>query len=187
MIKRTKVKVRQRVAQIRLFKLAGSSSPQLRRTLFSSYVLPLFTWVYTLFPLLTEMQRKDLSRFSYTCLRSVMHCFHVNDTFFSYVFDEKSLEDRCAKYWEKYLHVLADSKDGLLLLEKANLNDSRTNWLKGYFPIKCLRRSKRFIANESILGKAIDWLSSIPAHTSLPAFEIDEIRLLQEFPETFLP
>ena len=155
MIKTTKIKVRQRVAQIRSFKLMGSTSPQLRRVLVSSHVLPLFTWIYPIFPLLTETQREDLSHFYLTCLPRVMYCSYINSTFFSYVFDEKPLEDRCPRYWEKYLSFLADSEDGMLLLEKANLNDFRANWLKGDFSISCLRRSKRFIEDESILATAL--------------------------------
>ena len=39
--------------------------------------------------------------------------------------DEKSLEERCSLYWNKYLAALADSIDGELILEKANLNEFR--------------------------------------------------------------
>ena len=61
MIKKTMLKIRQRLARINSFKLAGMSSVSLRRALFTSYILPLFTWLYPLFPLLTENQSKELS------------------------------------------------------------------------------------------------------------------------------
>lgn len=54
-------KVRQRVSVIKAFELFGCSSPRLRKTLFSSFVLPIFTWIYPIFPLLTAKQQKDLS------------------------------------------------------------------------------------------------------------------------------
>ena len=138
------MKIRQRVSLIRSFKLSGCSSPQLRRAFFMSFVLPLFTWVYPLFPLLTTKQRNDLSHFYFTCFRRVMFALHWNEIIFAYAFNERSLEDRCTLYWEKYLVALADSTDGELLLEKANQNQYRKAWLQNEFPLKGLRRSKRF-------------------------------------------
>jgi hypothetical protein len=105
---------------------------------------------------------------------------------FAFALDEKSLEDRCASYWEKYLVALADSIDGQLLFEKANLNVFRQCWIDGHFSIKCLRRSKRFISNQSIIEKIVSWLASIPSCSSVPAYEIDEIQLLEDFPESFV-
>ena len=99
--------------------------------------------------------------------------------------DEKSLEERCSLYWDKYLVALADSIDGELILEKANLNEFRKAWLHGEFILHGLRRSKRFIECTSILEKALSWLKSVPFSSSLPYFEMEEVQLLQDFPETF--
>jgi hypothetical protein len=88
-------------------------------------------------------------------------------------------------YWNRYLHVLAVSTDGVLLLEKANLAEFRKSWLNKEFSIKGLNRSKRFVPHLSILEKVLTWLSSVPSYSSVPQFDIDDIILLQVFPETF--
>ncbi len=186
MINKTKVKIRQRISLIKSFKLYGSSSPHLRRTLFLSFVLPLFTWIYPIFPLLTEKQQEDLSHFYFSCLRRVLFSLHWNENFFAFVLDERSLVDRCVAYWNRYLVALADSNDGELLLEKANMNEFRKSWLNREYFIKCLRRSKRFIDNKSIIEKVISWLASVPTGPSVPWFDMEEIELLCIFPESFL-
>jgi len=99
--------------------------------------------------------------------------------------NERSLEDRCASYWDKYLVALADSIDGKLILEKSNLNEFRKGWLQGEFSLKGLRRSRRFVECTSILEKALSWLMSVPSSSSIPFFEMEEVQLLQDFPETF--
>jgi hypothetical protein len=62
-----------------------------------------------------------------------MFCLQWNEDFFAFALEEKSLGDRCAaaaaEYWERYLIALADSKDGRLLFEKANLNVLRESWI----------------------------------------------------------
>ena len=60
-IKKTMLKIRQRLARINSFKLESMLWVSLRRALFTSYILPLFTWPYPLFPLLKENQSKELS------------------------------------------------------------------------------------------------------------------------------
>ena len=158
----------------------------LRRVLFSSFVLPLFTWLYPIFPLLSEKQQNDLFHFYFACLRRVLFSFHWNNNFFAFAFDEKSLENRCVVYWNRYLVALADSTDGELLLEKANLKEFRKSWLEREYSIKCLRRSRRFVDNKSILEKVLRWLASVSSGPSSPSFDIDEIELLSFFPESFL-
>jgi hypothetical protein len=96
------------------------------------------------------------------------------------------MEDRCSLYWDKYLVALADSIDGELILENATLNVFRSAWFQGEHPLKGLRRSKRFVESSSILKKVVSWLRSIPYSSSIPNFEMEDILLLQEFPETFL-
>ncbi len=186
MIKKLEVKIRQRISLIKSIKLYDSSSPHLRRMLFSSFVLPLFTWIYPLFPLLTEKQQEDLSHFYFICLRRVFFSLHWNEKFFAFVLIERSLEDRCVAYWNRYLVALADSIDGELLFEKANMNEFRKSWIDSEYSIKCLTRSKRFIDNKSIIEKVVRWLASVPEGSSVPFYDIDEIELLRNFRESFL-
>ncbi|CAF3173490.1 unnamed protein product [Rotaria socialis] len=56
-------KIRQRISLIKSFKIFGCSSSYLRKTLFLSHVLPIFTWIYPIYPLLSENQQNDLSHF----------------------------------------------------------------------------------------------------------------------------
>jgi hypothetical protein len=46
------------------------------------------------------------------------------------------LEDRCLKYWDKYFVALADTTDGELIFEEANLNALREGWLRKEYSIK---------------------------------------------------
>jgi hypothetical protein len=179
-------KVRHRISLIGSFKLFGCTSSTLRKTLFLSFVLPIFTWVFPIYPFLSVKQQKDLSHFYFSSLRRVMFCLQWNEDFFAFALDEKSLEDRCAEYWERYLFALADSTDGRLLFEKANLNFLRESWINKDFSIKCLWRSKRFVSNESVIEKVVRWLNSVPLLSSIPNYELDEIKLLEDFPESFL-
>jgi len=185
LIKHIELKVRKRVSLIRSFKIFGCSSPHLRKTLFYSYVLPIFTWIFPIFPLLTVVQRNKLSHFYYTSLRRTLFCLEWSDSFFSFVIDEPSLEDRCASYWNRYLISLSDSMDGFLLFEKANLSVFRMSWLDKEFPIVGLYRSKRFISQYSVLEKTLKWLSSIPLNSSVPLYELNDLEILKLFPETF--
>ena len=185
LIKNLECKVRKRVALIKSFRLFGCSSPQLRKALFYSHVLPLFTWIYPIYPLFTRKQQEDLSKFYYSSLRRVLFCLEWNESFFSYVLDEISLEDRCLMYWNRYLIFLSNSIDGNLIFEKANLAEFRKSWLDNEFSIARLRRCKRFVSHTSVLEKVLSWLSSIPLNSSVPHFELDEIELLQYFPDSF--
>ncbi|CAF2948356.1 unnamed protein product [Rotaria sp. Silwood2] len=179
-------KVRHRISLIKSFRLFGRTSPTLRKTLFLSFVLPIFTWVYPIFPFLSVKQQSDLSHYYFSSLRRIMFCLHWSENFFAFAMDEKSFEDRCAAYWERYLYALADSTDGMLLFEKANLNVLRQSWINKNFSIKCLRKSKRFVSNESIIETVVSWLNSVPSLSSIPNYEVDEIQLLEDFPESFL-
>lgn len=185
LLKSTISKVRQRVSLIKSFKLFGCTSPLLRKALFLSFVLPLFTWIYPIFPLLSKKQQDDLSYFYSTCLRRVLFCLHWNDSLFSFALDEKMLVDRCARYWNNFFISLSDSTDGNLLFEKANLTEFRKFWMDREFIIRCLRKSKRFVDHRSILERAISWVSSIPDQSSVPFYEIEELSLLEDFASTF--
>ena len=81
---------------------------------------------------------------------------------------------------------LADSTDGVLLFEKAMHNASRQSWIGSEFPIRGLRRSKRFFGNESIISRVLAWTASLPAQTSVPIFDYEEVETLGLFPESFL-
>jgi len=95
------------------------------------------------------------------------------------------LEDRCASYWNRYFVSLSDSIDGSLLLEQVNLSVFRKCWLNKEFPISGLRRSKRFVPHQSLLEKIILWITSVASNSSVPHFEINDLELLQLFPESF--
>ena len=143
------------------------------------------TWIYPICPLLTWKQRNDLSHFYYTSLRRSLFCLEWNNNFFSFVLDELSLEDRCVAYWNRYFLFLSDSIDGKLLLEQANLSVYRSSWLNKDFSIKGLRKSRRYIPYQSIIERALSWISSIPMNSSVPCFEMNELEFLQLFPDTF--
>ena len=155
------IKIRQRISLIQRFKIFGCSSAHLRKTLFMSFVLPLFTWIYPIYPLLSRNQQQDLSHFYYTSLRRVLYCIHWNENLVAFALDEKSLEDRCYSYWVRYLVALSDSIDGELLFEQANLNMFRQLWLDKRTSIKCLRASKRFIPHQSMIEKITNWLAEL--------------------------
>ena len=178
-------KIKQRISLIKSFKVFGSSTPSLRKTLFLSFVLPLFTWIYPIYLLLTLKQQYDLSHGYYSSLRRVLYCSNWNENFFAFALDEKSLEDRRYFYWEKYLLALADSLDGVLLFEKANLNLFRQIWIEKRLSIKCMRTSKRFIPYHSFIEKIVSWMASMPFYSSIPVYASEEIETLRIFPETF--
>jgi hypothetical protein len=65
------MKIRQRLILINSFRFFGKTSLILRRALFSSYILPLFAWLYPVYPLFTDHQRALLNHFYYTCLKRI--------------------------------------------------------------------------------------------------------------------
>ena len=65
------------------------------------------------------------------------------------------MEDRCLKYWDRYVLALSDSKDSELLLEQTNLNPYRKAWVQKEFPVKGLHRSKRYIEHVSVVEKCL--------------------------------
>ena len=150
-----------------------------------AYVLPVFTWLFPLFPLFSIKQQQDLSHFYYPCLKRVIFCQYWNDSFFAFCYNEISLEDRYRKYWDKYLSSLSDSIDGGLLLEQANLNFFREIWLDKDNKIKWIYRSKRFVEHTSVLKRIVRWCSNIPTLDSLPSFAIDDVMVLANFSDTF--
>ena len=185
MIKKTQLKIRQRINMIRAYRFNGSTSYELRRTLFSCFALPLFTWLFAIFPLFTDKQQNDLSHFYYTCLKRISFHMEWQNPFYAFAFNERSLEDRCSAYWDRYFRALAESTDGNLLCEQANFNLYRSMWREGVMSIRGLRRSRRFVGNISVLEKCVSWCSNNATMDSVPCFEEEEIFLLSQFTETF--
>jgi len=136
MIQKTVGKIRQRVNMVNSFRLNGHTSLRLKRALFSCYVLTIFRWLFPIFPLFSEKQRNDLSHFYYTCLKRIYQNLEWTDSFFAFAMSEISFEDRCFRYWERYLNALSETTDGQLILEQANLNLHRTAWLNKQLQIK---------------------------------------------------
>ena len=148
-------------------------------------MLPIFTWIYPIFPLLTRKQQENMSSFYYTSLRRTLNCLEWNEIFFAHLLDELSLEDRCSAYWNRYLVALSNSIDGDLIFEKANLCEFRKSWLNREYSICCLRKSKRFVPYTLILETIVTWLSSIPQKSSVFHYDIQDIELLQSFSDSF--
>lgn len=98
--------------------------------------------------------------------------------------DESTLEDRCLKYWDKYLEELAVSIDGQLLLEQATFNVYRSAWLDKEMSITRVYRSMRFVKYKSVLHRCLHWCASISSKDSTPSFDIEEVSLLIDFPES---
>ncbi|CAF1953358.1 unnamed protein product [Rotaria magnacalcarata] len=188
MVNRFRIRIRQQVSMINSIRFTGTTSPSLRRILFSTFVLPFFTWLFVLFPLFTHAQITDLSHYYYTSLKRIYHCLHWNDLFFSFAYNEKSLEDHVFNYWTKYLKNMANpnSIDGMLLQEQCWLNNIRAQWQQGNLPIKCLRRSKRFVPHIDVLTRSIQWLEEYEgAGDSIFELNSEELELFSEFSETF--
>ena len=136
MIRKTTLKIRERVNMIKRFRLNGFTSPELRKALFMSFVLPLFVWLFPIYPLFTRRQQEELSHLYYTCLKRTSFHLQWSDSFYSFALNEISLEDRVSKYWEKYWNALSHSVDGYLLLEQTNWNMYRSMWERKEYPIK---------------------------------------------------
>ena len=185
MISFQKLKIRQRVAIVRSCRMYGSTSPQFRKTIFSTYVRPLFTWLFGIFPLLTECQKDDLSHFYFVCLKRTIGGQLWNDILFASLFEERSLVNLCNKYWRKYSSALRNSTDGFLLFEQQSLNSIRSQWVDKEFPVKCIYRSKRIVPHTSIIEKCLRWLENSDEN-SIPYIPENELDILVRFPNSFL-
>ena len=154
MINNSLLKIRQRVGMIKSCRIFGTSSVELRRTLLSCYILPEFTGLFAIFPLLIE-EHTHLEHFYDTCLRKVLNCQKWPDEFFEFLFKEPPLVNRCTRYWNKYLQALANSKDGKLLLKPTILSTYRSEWLGGDQRVNSMRTSKRFMNHVTVLEKVL--------------------------------
>ena len=185
MISTTKSRIRQRVAIAMSCRIFGSSSKRLRRILFSTYILPLFTWLFAIFPLFTGCQRDDLSHFYFTCMKRMLGASHWNDFIFSSMFEERSLENLCNKYWCRYRKALNNSVDGSLLFEQFAFNSFRNQWLDGESVVKWVYRSHRLVPHLSIVEQCLHWLED-SVENSIPHIDDDELKSLSLFPQSFL-
>ena len=184
-IGKMKLRIRQQTGLVNSIKFGGASSSVLRRILFSTFVLPFFTWLFALHPLFTDIQRSNLNHFYYTSLKRVYHCLQWEDFFFASAFGERPLDDLCYAYWEKYCKALSNSIDGFLLLEQSSINAFRSDWERQEYRINCLRKSKRFVPHMDVLGLATRWMSQHGTANSLVPIDPDELRCFAEFPGSF--
>jgi hypothetical protein len=184
-IGRACLRIRQQTAQINSIKFCGTSSVKLRRVLFSTFALPLFMWIFALYPLFTENQRLRLNHFYNTSLKRVYRCLWWEDFFFSSAYSERSLDDLCYSYWEKYSKSMATSLDGRLLIEQSFLNTHRGKWVECELSIRCLNRSKRFIQHTDVFGSATKWMVSHGTNDSVILVNEAEYQCFAAWPESF--
>lgn len=178
-------KIRQRVATIKSCRLYGTSSIEFRKVLFSSYVLPLFTWLYGVFPLFTSCQRDELGHFYYSCLRRSLGLYGWNDLMSAVLYQESSLEARCARYWFKFMKHLNASTDGQILFEHHALNLWKELWLDKVIRIKSLHRSKRFRHHRTTIEQCLFWLTNQGCDNT-PSIPDEALQLLRDFPGSFI-
>ena len=140
---------------INSIRIYGMTSLSLRKTLFLTYVLHLFTWLFILVPLLTRKERSYLSYFYYTTLKRMFHCLQLPDTLLVFLLEKQSMKNRCLKHWDRHVVALVDSKGGELLFEQANLNRNRKAWLQKEFSVKGLYQTKRYMQHVSVAEKCL--------------------------------
>ena len=180
-----KLKIRQRVGILRNIHIFGMSSPNLRKILFDSYVRPLFSWLYSIFPLMTENQRDDLSHFYISCLKRTLGLWHWCDTLFATLTGEKFLENRVVNYWNRYIQHLNNSTDGLLFGEQVNFSIFRSLWLDKEMSLPRMYRSKRFVSNSSTVQRCLRWLEQ-NGEDPTPHIPESDLITLKSWPDSFL-
>ncbi len=153
-------------------KFAGAPNAKTRRILFSSFVYQLFAWLFALVPLFTTRQQTDLSHAYYTCVKRVYRCL-------------RSLEMRCIRYWERYGKALSKLEDGQLLLEQLELCTHRQSCLNGHNWIWALRRNRRFINRDSVLGACLGFWTMNKMEDSIPVIIQDELDSFAIFSESY--
>ena len=185
-IKRTMLKVRQKVGMINSVQISGSSFPWFRNALFLSYVLPRFMWLFLLVPIFTDQQQRKLNKFYLICLKGVLRGLHWQNNLFSDMYNELLLDDRCLKYWNKNLLALSNSIDRKVILEQANLNVFREAWLRKETSISGIFRSKRYINHTSLLAKCLSWCEGVASNESFINYDLEEIITFVNIPDTSL-
>ena len=152
---------------------------------FSTFVLLLFMWIFTLHPLFTEIQRSRLNHFYNTSLERVYRCLWWEDFFFSSAYSERSLDDLCYSYWEKYCKSMVTSLDGRLLIEQSCLNTHRNQWIDCRMGIRCLNRSKRFVTHTDVFGSATKWMVSHGTNDSVISMNENDYQCFVAWSESF--
>lgn len=185
MIGKIGLKIRQRTTLINTFRFSGTSYRHLRRTLFSTFVLPYFTGLFSIYPLFTDTHRIKLSHLHLKLLKRVYHGQYWSDFVFSSLFNEKTLDDLCYTHWGKYVTALSNSDDVYLLSEQSELNAHRLHWMEKRKRIRCLHRSKRFVPHVDVLGQALRWMELHNTVDSTIEFAEEDLSSFALFPETF--
>ena len=185
MISIYKTKIRQRVGILRNCRICGTSSTKFKRVMFDSYVRPLFTWLFSIYPLFTECQRDDLGHFYYTCLKRTLGKFQWSETLFAALYEEKSLENHCHKYWNNYKKFLSNSSDGYILYEQMSLNLFRHLWLEKEIKITNIYRSKRFVPYASVIERCLKWVKE-NVDDSIPMIPEGDLYTFTTWPESFM-
>jgi hypothetical protein len=180
-----KTKVRERVRMVKSCRIEGTSSPVLRKVLFSTFVKPLFRWLCSVVPLLTVKQYDDLGHFYHSCMRKIEGNFAWTDIQFLSYSNVEPFENLCYRYWSKYKKFLSNSDDGRLLYEQSIWNLYRSPWLEKKLIIKDVFRSKRFVPFSSSIEKGLRWIEQ-SAEDSSPMISQIDLSLLITFPESFL-
>ncbi len=98
MLSSIKMKVRERMRIVRSCRIAGTSSQDLKKVLFATFVKPLFTWICSLVPLLTSKQYDDLGHFYFSCMRKVVGNFAWSDVQFMTYSNIEPFENSCYRY-----------------------------------------------------------------------------------------
>lgn len=184
-IQRSCLRVRQQIGLVNSIRFAGITSSALRCALFSTFVLPFFTWLSALYPLFTNCQQSNLNHFYYTYLKRVMRFCHWSDFFFASAYNEPSLDDRCFRYWIKYCQKLTSSVDGRLLAEQLLLNNHRARWIEHEFRIRSMWPSKRYNFHLDMFTMALDWMARHGTTDSVVSIDNDANRCFAEHPDTF--
>jgi hypothetical protein len=184
-IGRARLRIRQQTGLVKSIRYGGTSSTALRRALFSTFVLPFFTWLFALYPLFTSCQRSGLNHFYYTCLKRIVGGNYWDDLFFASAYDERSLDDLCYRYWEKYFKKLSISLDGCLLLDQSCLNAHRSQWQEGNARIPWLWRSGRYVTHLDVVALATSWMAEHGTADSVVPIDNDEYLCFAEHPESF--
>jgi hypothetical protein len=101
------------------------------------------------------------------------------------MYNEKTLDDLCYAYWERYTKALEKSEDGYIILEQSELNTHRSNWLEGERRIHCLYRSKRFVSHVDVLGQVLRWMAMHGTSDSVVELNEEDLFGFTLFPESF--
>ncbi len=185
MLTEMKRRIRERLVLVRSCRISGTTSVALRSVLFSSFVKPLFAWLYCLTPLMTSRQSDDLDHFYLSCLRKIEGNLAWIDVQFLVYHKVEPFEDFCHRYWSKYKTFLGNSDDGCLLYELFRWNVYRRLWLNIEIIVSKLYRSKRSVPFSPTIERGLEWLESSGEDSTLD-IPLIYLELLKSFSTSFL-